>query len=46
MIAAERGVWIIYVQADHGDIPAIALYDKFGVREDVFHFDIPVEPRL
>ena len=45
-IAAERGVWIIYVQADHGDIPAIALYDKFGVREDVFHFDIPVEPRL
>jgi aminoglycoside 3-N-acetyltransferase I len=45
-IAAERGVWIIYVQADHGDIPAIALYDKFGVREDVFHFDIPIEPRL
>ena len=45
-IAAKRGVWVIYVQADHGDIPAIALYDKLGVREDVFHFDIPVEPRL
>jgi aminoglycoside 3-N-acetyltransferase I len=42
IIAAQRGVWVIYVQADHGDIPAIALYDKLGAREDVFHFDIPV----
>jgi aminoglycoside 3-N-acetyltransferase I len=45
-IAAQRGVWVIYVQADQGDIPAIALYDKLGVRKDVFHFDILVEPRL
>jgi aminoglycoside 3-N-acetyltransferase I len=29
------------VQADHGDDPAIALYEKLGVREDVLHFDIP-----
>lgn len=42
-IAAVRGAWVIYVQADHGDDPAIALYTKLGVREDVLHFDIPVE---
>jgi aminoglycoside 3-N-acetyltransferase I len=33
---------VIYVQADHGDGPAIELYTKLGVREDVLHFDIPV----
>lgn len=42
-IAAERGAWVLYVQADYGDEPAIALYTKLGVREDVMHFDIPVE---
>ena len=42
-IAAERGAWVIYVQADHGDEPAIALYTKLGIREDVLHFDIAVE---
>jgi len=41
-IAAARGAWVIYVQADHGDDPAIALYSKLGTREDVLHFDIPV----
>jgi aminoglycoside 3-N-acetyltransferase I len=40
-IAASRGVWVIYVQADYGDDPAIALYTKLGVREEVLHFDIP-----
>jgi len=44
-IAAERGAWVIFVQADHGDDPAIALYTKLGAREDVLHFDIPVPPR-
>jgi len=39
-IAAARGGWAIFVQADHGDDPAIALYTKLGVREDVLHFDI------
>jgi aminoglycoside 3-N-acetyltransferase I len=39
-IGRERGAWIIYVQADYGDEPAIALYAKLGVREDVMHFDI------
>lgn len=41
-IAAARGAWVIFVQADHGDDPAIALYESLGVREDVLHFDIPV----
>jgi ribosomal protein S18 acetylase RimI-like enzyme len=41
-IAAERGAWVIFVQADHGDDPAIALYTSLGAREDVLHFDIPV----
>jgi aminoglycoside 3-N-acetyltransferase I len=37
---AERGIHVIFVQADHGDDPAIALYTKLGTREDVMHFDI------
>ena len=40
-IAAAIGAWVIYVQADHGDEPAIALYTKLGTKEDVMHFDIP-----
>ena len=39
-IAREIGAWVIFVQADHGDDPAIALYESLGVREDVLHFDI------
>jgi aminoglycoside 3-N-acetyltransferase I len=44
-IAAERGAYVIFVQADTSpeDEPAIALYTKLGSREDVLHFDIPVE---
>lgn len=38
--AARIGAWVIYVQADYGDEPAIALYSKLGLREDVMHFDI------
>lgn len=41
-IAASRGAYVIFVQADHGDAPAIALYTKLGKREDVLHFDIPI----
>lgn len=41
-IARQRGAWVIFVQADYGDDPAIALYTRLGVREDVLHFDIPV----
>jgi aminoglycoside 3-N-acetyltransferase I len=42
-IGAERGAYVIFVQADPPDEPAIALYSKLGVREDVLHFDIPVQ---
>ena len=41
-IATARGASIIFVQADIGDAPAIALYTKLGIREDVLHFDITV----
>jgi aminoglycoside 3-N-acetyltransferase I len=39
-LAATRGAYVIFVQADYGDDPAIALYTKLGIREDVMHFDI------
>jgi aminoglycoside 3-N-acetyltransferase I len=39
-IAAKRGAYVLFVQADRGDLPAIALYSKWGVREEVLHFDI------
>jgi aminoglycoside 3-N-acetyltransferase I len=42
-IAADLGAYVIFVQADLGDDPAIALYTKLGAREDVLHFDIAVE---
>ena len=41
-IAQAVGAWVIYVQADPPDAPAVALYDKLGTREEVFHFDISV----
>jgi aminoglycoside 3-N-acetyltransferase I len=44
-LAAERGASVIFVQADRGDDPAIALYTKLGVREEVLHFDIAPQPR-
>ena len=46
-IAAERGAYVIFVQADTGieNEPAIALYTKLGVREDVLHFDIQVSQK-
>ena len=40
LIAGERGAWVVYVQADYEDEPAVALYSKLGRREDVLHFDI------
>lgn len=42
-IAESRHGWVIFVQADQGDDPAIALYSKLGKREDVLHFDIGIE---
>jgi aminoglycoside 3-N-acetyltransferase I len=42
-IAAERGAYVVFVQADYGDDPAIALYTKLGTREEVLHFDISTD---
>ena len=40
-IARESGCWMIFVQADRVDEPAVALYDKVGLgREEPLHFDI------
>ncbi|MCL6697242.1 GNAT family N-acetyltransferase [Sphingomonas sp. NSE70-1] len=41
-IALGRGAWVIFVQADPPDEPAVALYDKLGTREEVLHFDFSV----
>ncbi|MEA5606359.1 GNAT family N-acetyltransferase [Nostoc sp. UHCC 0252] len=41
-VAAAYGAYVIFVQADIGDDPAIKLYTKLGAREDVLHFDIAV----
>lgn len=42
-IGRERGAWVVFVQADPPDAPAVALYDKLGTREEVLHFDIGVD---
>ena len=43
-IAQQRGAYVMFVQADPPDAPAVALYTKLGTREDVLHFDIDVQP--
>ena len=42
-LAASRGAYVIFVQADLADGPAIALYTKLGAGENVLHFDIAVD---
>ncbi|MFK7826998.1 MAG: AAC(3)-I family aminoglycoside N-acetyltransferase [Oligoflexales bacterium] len=41
-IAKQLGAWVIFVQADYGDEPAIKLYESLGRKEEVLHFDISV----
>jgi aminoglycoside 3-N-acetyltransferase I len=41
-IAAARDVYVIFMQADLEDAPAIALYESLGTRETAHHFDIAV----
>ena len=41
-VTRERGAYVIFVQADPGDTPAIKLYESLGTREDVHHFDIKI----
>ena len=42
----ELGAYIIFVQADKGDVAAIKLYESFGTREEVYNFDITVDRRI
>lgn len=42
-IAKASGAYVIFVQADPPDEPAIRLYESMGTREDVHHFDIGVD---
>jgi len=42
-VAAARAAYVMFVQADVGDEPAIALYSKLGIREDVLHFDMAMK---
>jgi aminoglycoside 3-N-acetyltransferase I len=41
--AVRRDADVVFVQADLEDAPAIALYEKLGVKKTAHHFDI--EPR-
>lgn len=42
-IARERGAWVIFIQADWGDIAPINLYTKLGRPEKIMHFDILIK---
>jgi aminoglycoside 3-N-acetyltransferase I len=44
-VAAANNAQVMFIQADRGDEAAIALYSKYGRREDVLHFDIPAARR-
>ena len=42
-IARAAGGWVIFVQADRIDDPAVALYRRLGIEEEPLHFDIPLD---
>ena len=42
-IAKKLKAYVIYVQADPVDPPAMKLYESLGTKESVFHYDISVE---
>lgn len=39
----RQGAYVVYVQADREDEPAVALYDKLGIRKDVIHVDFKLK---
>lgn len=41
--AVKAGAWVVFIQADRQDTPAVKLYESLGLREDVLHFDIAIE---
>jgi aminoglycoside 3-N-acetyltransferase I len=45
-IASKRNVYVIFVQADPCDSPAIALYESLGRKETAHHFDIDVDAAI
>lgn len=45
-VAVEIDAYVIFVQADLVDGPAIALYQSLGTQETAHHFDIAVPARL
>jgi aminoglycoside 3-N-acetyltransferase I len=45
-IASKRNVYVIFVQADLGDGPAVALYESLGTKETALHFDIEVHAAI
>ena len=45
-IASKRNVYVIFVQADLADGPAIALYESLGTKETAHHFDIEVHAAI
>jgi aminoglycoside 3-N-acetyltransferase I len=42
-IARDAGAWVIFVQADREDEPAVALYRSMGVEEQPLHFDFALD---
>lgn len=42
IVGKDKGAYVIFVQADKGDDPAIKLYNSLGILEDVYHFDISI----
>jgi aminoglycoside 3-N-acetyltransferase I len=45
-IASQRDVYVIFVQADLQDGPAISLYESLGTKETAHHFDIAVSSSI
>ncbi len=43
VVGKKLGAYVIYVQADKVDDPAIKLYESLGTKEDVYHFDILID---
>ena len=43
-IARDRGVYLVMIQAEAEDAPAVALYSKLGTRLEAVHFDIAPAP--
>lgn len=42
-IARDAGAWVVFVQADREDEPAVALYRSMGVEEQPLHFDFALD---